>query len=120
MGRVHQLIPLILHHHERYDGTGYNSMMGDDIPLGARIIAVADVYDAMTSDRPYRKALTPTVARTEIISNSGTKFDPVVVYISSKYFRGWKPIHTCRLKFSGWQVWCIKKRPESFPPFFIN
>ncbi len=78
-GRVHQLIPLILHHHERYDGTGYNSMMGEDIPLGARIIAVADVYDAMTSDRPYRKALTPTVARTEIISNSGTKFDPVVV-----------------------------------------
>ena len=78
-GRVHQLIPLILHHHERYDGTGYNSMMGEDIPLGARIIAVADVYDAMTSDRPYRKALTPTVARTEIISNSGTKFDPIVV-----------------------------------------
>ena len=73
-GRVLQLIPLILHHHERYDGTGYNSMMGDDIPLGARIIAVADVYDAMTSDRPYRKALTPTVARTEIISNSGTKY----------------------------------------------
>jgi HD-GYP domain-containing protein (c-di-GMP phosphodiesterase class II) len=78
-GRVLHLIPLILHHHERYDGKGYNSMMGDDIPLGARIIAVADVYDAMTSDRPYRKALTPTVARTEIISNSGTQYDPVVV-----------------------------------------
>jgi putative nucleotidyltransferase with HDIG domain len=78
-GRVHQLIPLILYHHERYDGSGYNAMTGDDIPLGARIIAIADVYDAMTSDRPYRKALTSTMARTEIVSNSGTKYDPVVV-----------------------------------------
>ncbi|MRR55981.1 MAG: HD domain-containing protein [Deltaproteobacteria bacterium] len=78
-GRVTELLPLILGHHEKYDGNGYHSLVGDNIPLGARIIAVADVYDALTSDRPYRKALPPFYAKNEILSNSGTHFDPRVV-----------------------------------------
>ncbi len=74
--------PLILHHHERYDGRGYpDGLKGDEIPLGARIITVADSYEAMRSDRPYRKALSPEDARAELIRNSGTQFDPHVVEI---------------------------------------
>jgi putative nucleotidyltransferase with HDIG domain len=78
-GRVTELLPLILGHHEKYDGNGFHSLVGEDIPLGARIIAVADVYDALTSDRPYRKALPPFYAKNEILSNSGSHFDPQVV-----------------------------------------
>ena len=78
-GRVLELLPLILHHHEKYDGTGYNAMLGGGIPIGARIIAAADVYDALTTDRPYRKALTPFQAKSELVSNSGVHFDPDVV-----------------------------------------
>lgn len=78
-GRVTELLPLILGHHEKYDGNGYHSLMGEGIPMGARIIAVADVYDALTTDRPYRKALPPFYAKNEILSNSGTHFDPQVV-----------------------------------------
>jgi putative nucleotidyltransferase with HDIG domain len=70
----------IRHHHERFDGKGYpDGIAGDDIPLGARIIAVADSYDAMTSDRPYRKALRHEVALIELQRGAGTQFDPSVV-----------------------------------------
>ncbi|TEB14157.1 Cyclic di-GMP phosphodiesterase response regulator RpfG [Pelotomaculum sp. FP] len=72
----------VFHHHERYDGTGYpHGLKGDQIPLGARIMAVADSYDAMTSDRPYRKAMSVEEALTEIINNSGTQFDPDIVEV---------------------------------------
>lgn len=77
--RVSELLPIIVLHHEKYDGTGYYKTPQDDIPLGARIIAVADVYDALTTDRPYRKAFSPIKARDEICGNSGTHFDPEVV-----------------------------------------
>lgn len=67
-------------HHERFDGTGYTEKIkGKEIPLEARIIAVADTFDAMTTDRPYRKGLPGKVASQEIIKNSGTQFDPEVV-----------------------------------------
>jgi len=67
-------------HHERYDGAGYpNHLRGEDIPLGARIFAVADTFDAMTSDRPYRRALSFETAFEEIRSQSGRQFDPPVV-----------------------------------------
>jgi HD-GYP domain-containing protein (c-di-GMP phosphodiesterase class II) len=78
-GRVLELLPFILQHHERYDGTGYHGLKGEDIPLGARIIAVADVYDALISDRAYRKAMTPTQAQNEITTNAGSHFCPEVV-----------------------------------------
>jgi len=68
------------HHHEKYDGTGYpDGLKGEEIPLGARIIAVADTYDAMTSTRSYRKGLKHEVAVEEIKRCSGTQFDPKVV-----------------------------------------
>jgi HD-GYP domain-containing protein (c-di-GMP phosphodiesterase class II) len=74
------IIPIIYHHHERYDGNGYmDGKSGNGIPLGARIIAVADSYEAMTSDRPYRKALSREEAVAEIARCSGTQFDPEVV-----------------------------------------
>ncbi len=68
--------------HERYDGTGYpDGLAGGDIPLAARIIGACDAYDAMTSDRPYRRAMSPEVALAELRANAGTQFDPVVVEV---------------------------------------
>ncbi len=75
-----QAVPIILHHHERYDGTGYPAgLVEGQIPLGARIFAVADTYDAITSDRPYRKGRDHTAAIDEIRKGCGTQFDPLVV-----------------------------------------
>lgn len=71
---------IVLTHHERYDGRGYpQGLVGDEIPLSARIFAVADTLDAMTSDRPYRRALPYSAAREEIIRESERQFDPKVV-----------------------------------------
>ncbi len=70
----------VRHSHERWDGSGYpDGLSGDRIPVVARIIAVADAYEALTTDRPYRKALTPEEALEEILRCSGTQFDPRVV-----------------------------------------
>ena len=70
---------LILHHHERYDGRGYpQGIEGDAIPVGARIIAVADAFDAMTSDRPYRRALPLSTVLQELEQHKGTQWDPQV------------------------------------------
>jgi putative nucleotidyltransferase with HDIG domain len=71
---------IVLTHHERFDGTGYpQGLSGANIPLGARIFVVADTLDAMTSDRPYRRALPFATAREEMIRESGKQFDPEVV-----------------------------------------
>ncbi len=71
---------IVLAHHERFDGRGYpQNLAGNKIPLGARIFAVADTFDAMTSDRPYRKGANYNQARAEIMRNSGSQFDPAVV-----------------------------------------
>jgi HD-GYP domain-containing protein (c-di-GMP phosphodiesterase class II) len=70
----------VRHHHERWDGAGYpDGLAGPEIPLGARIFAVADTLDAMTSDRPYRRALPWDDAVDEILARNGTQFDPIVV-----------------------------------------
>ncbi|MCK9615386.1 MAG: diguanylate cyclase [Candidatus Omnitrophica bacterium] len=74
--------PIILYHHERFDGFGYCSgLKGKEIPLGARIIAIADVYQALTSDRPYRKAYSMEEALKIIKEGSGTQFDPEIVKV---------------------------------------
>jgi HD-GYP domain-containing protein (c-di-GMP phosphodiesterase class II) len=74
------MIPIIRNHHERWDGTGYpDRLVGEAIPRMARIVAVADAFDAMTSDRPYRRALTPGEAFQELEAKSGTHFDPECV-----------------------------------------
>jgi HD-GYP domain-containing protein (c-di-GMP phosphodiesterase class II) len=70
----------IRHHHEHWDGNGYPSGRSrEQIPLGPRILAVADAFDAMTSNRPYRKALPQSVAIDELKTFSGVQFDPVLV-----------------------------------------
>jgi putative nucleotidyltransferase with HDIG domain len=70
----------IRHHHERFDGRGYpDGLAGTEIPLTARIVAVADAYDAMISDRPYRRAMTPVQARAEVARCAGSHFCPDVV-----------------------------------------
>ena len=71
---------IMLHHHERFDGAGYPQSLKDhDIVIGARIFAIADTYDAMTTDRPYRKALSDQDAREEITRCNGSQFDPAIV-----------------------------------------
>jgi putative nucleotidyltransferase with HDIG domain len=78
---------IVRHHHERFDGTGYpDGLKGDAIPIGARIVAVADAFDAMTNDRPYRAAVEHGVALTELTRNSGSQFDPEIVHEFTKLF----------------------------------
>jgi response regulator RpfG family c-di-GMP phosphodiesterase len=78
---------IVLTHQERFDGSGYpQGLRGAQIPLGARLFALADTFDAMTSDRPYRKALTTEAAYAEILRCSGTQFDPELVEIFKASF----------------------------------
>jgi putative nucleotidyltransferase with HDIG domain len=79
------VLPLVRNHHERWDGNGYpDQLREDEIPMGARILAVADALDAMTSDRPYRPARTFEYAKAEILKGSATHFDPEVVTVFIK------------------------------------
>jgi cyclic di-GMP phosphodiesterase len=82
MGFLAETVSLIRHHHERFDGSGYpDGLKADAIPLTARIFAVADSFDAMTSDRPYRDSIGIERALAEIRSGAGTQFDPEVVRV---------------------------------------
>ncbi len=75
-----EVIKVVRHHHERYDGSGYpDGLAGSEIPLGARILSVADAYDALTSKRPYRDALSHTDTIAVLEEAAGTQFDPVIV-----------------------------------------
>jgi HD-GYP domain-containing protein (c-di-GMP phosphodiesterase class II) len=85
-GPLGRILPTILAHHEKHDGSGYNKVLGEKIPLEARVLAVADVYDSLTSDRPYRKAMSPYDAKDIIEKGSGTEFDPEVVEVFLKVF----------------------------------
>ena len=77
---MEDVVPCVLHHHERVDGAGYpNHLHGEDIPLGARILAVADAFDAMTTDRPYRRALSVDVAVRELRRVAGQQLDARIV-----------------------------------------
>jgi len=74
------IVPWVYHHHERWKGGGYpDGLTGEEIPLASRIIAVADTYNAMTTDRPYRKGQTHEQAVAELQEHAGTQFDPQVV-----------------------------------------
>ena len=78
-GSLRRVLPIILSHHDKFDGSGYTASQGENIPVEARVIMVADVYDSLTSDRPYRKAMAPHEARETILQGSGKEFDPKVV-----------------------------------------
>jgi len=78
-GSLRRVIPIVLAHHDKFDGSGYHPTRGESIPIEARIIAVADVYDALTSDRPYRRAMDPFEAKDVIEKGRGVDFDPHVV-----------------------------------------
>jgi HD-GYP domain-containing protein (c-di-GMP phosphodiesterase class II) len=86
-GPLHRIIPIILAHHEKVDGSGYHHVEGGHIPVEARVISVADVYDSLTSDRPYRKAMSPFDAKEIIVNGSGTDFDVAVVEAFLHAFR---------------------------------
>ncbi|MEL7565544.1 MAG: HD-GYP domain-containing protein [Dehalobacterium sp.] len=84
-----KISPIISYHHERIDGNGYYGLKGDNIPLGSRIISIADAYEAMVSPRPYQKSLSLSESWQEIKNNSGSQFDPklvqILIKITSKY-----------------------------------
>ena len=86
-GTLKRVLPIILAHHDKFDGSGYRSTKGEEIPLESRIIAVADVYDSLSSDRPYRKAMSPQEVVNIIESDAGTHFDPTVVSAFLAAFR---------------------------------
>lgn len=86
-GSLRRVLPIILAHHDRFDGSGYHPSKGEEIPIEARIITLADAYDAMISDRPYRKGVTPIEGRDAIVKGAGTTFDPSVVKAFESAFR---------------------------------
>lgn len=82
---------LVLHHHERWDGRGYPSgLRGEAIPLGSRLIALADAVDAMTSNRPYRPALSWSACWQELVANKARQFDAVLVEAAGKLWPTWE------------------------------
>jgi diguanylate cyclase (GGDEF)-like protein/PAS domain S-box-containing protein len=85
---LHNIIPLILYHHERWDGKGYpEGLKQEEIPIGARVVAIADVYQALISDRPYRQAYTKGKAREMIKQGSGRQFDPRITSLFLKILK---------------------------------
>ena len=87
MAALREAIPYVLYHHERWDGRGYPSgKAGEEIPVEARVLAVADAFDAMTSDRPYRRALSREDALAEVERCSGTQFDPEIARVFLEVF----------------------------------
>ncbi|SHJ02980.1 HDIG domain-containing protein [Dethiosulfatibacter aminovorans DSM 17477] len=85
IGFLHNVMDIVKHHHERWDGTGYpDGLSGEDLPLETTILTVADSFDAMVTDRPYRKALSVETALGEIVRCAGTQFNPGIVAVSIK------------------------------------
>jgi len=78
-GSLRRVLPIILAHQDKYEGSGDRPNKGDEIPVEARVLAVADAYDTLTSDRPYRRAVSPFEAKELIITGAGTSFDPNIV-----------------------------------------
>jgi len=82
MHLAQQIAPIVRSHHERWDGRGYpDGLKGKEIPIGARIVALVDAYDAMSTDRSYRAALPPEVIRAELEQNAGRQFDPALTVL---------------------------------------
>jgi len=86
-GSLRRVLPIILAHHDKFDGSGYHPTKAEQIPVESMVISVADVYDSLVSDRPYRKGLSPFEARDTIVKASGTDFDPRIVNAFEAAFR---------------------------------
>jgi putative nucleotidyltransferase with HDIG domain len=93
-GILKHVIPMVAYHHERWDGKGYKGLKGEEIPVGARIIAVADTYDAIVIDRAYRKGRTHEQAVRIVAQESGRQFDPAVVEVFLKLYGAEVPLET--------------------------
>jgi len=88
------VVPYILEHHERFDGRGYpQGLVGENISIKGRLLAVADTFDAMTSDRPYRKGFDPEYAFEEIVRNASTQFDPEIVVAFERSWSSRKEVY---------------------------
>ncbi|MBN2382986.1 HD-GYP domain-containing protein [bacterium] len=97
------ILPVIRHHHEHYDGQGYpDHLRGEEIPLHARIISVADMYDAMVTDRPYRQACSHSCACAEIARVAGSQLDPVVSDHFLNISKSYQPEHQLLNYYPGW------------------
>lgn len=97
VGFLEGATPILLYHHERFDGSGYPfGLKGEAIPLEARIFAAVDAYDAMTSDRPYRKAMPPEEALRDIQRNAGTQFDPRIAEAFTRVIARMQPLRQRR------------------------
>jgi len=87
------VVPIVRHHHEQWDGTGYpDGLAGADIPIGARILSVVDVFDALTSDRPYRRALSDETALAMLLEGRGKAHDPLVVDTFIRVYKDIAPV----------------------------
>jgi hypothetical protein len=114
VSHLHDLVKPVLHHHENWDGTGYPAgLKGEDIPLASRVIMIADTIDAMTTDRPYRKALGEAEVRRELVRFKGSQFDPSIcdALVMSPRFADIfvtvsrpTPFASVTLPFRGWRV----------------
>ncbi len=111
------IIPAVRHHHENWDGTGYpDRLAGFEIPLGSRIIMFADTIDAMTTDRPYRKAMTEVEVRAELQKYKGSQFDPYIcdaLLASPDYHQLFVPAHNSRSSLSFTQIFDRARRPKT-------
>ena len=95
-------VPIILHHHERFGGHGYPyGLRANEIPLGARIVAIADAYDAMINDRPYKRAMSHDAAIAELRLHAGTQFDPELVVLFCDLYADRAPRPTRRVGDDG-------------------
>jgi putative nucleotidyltransferase with HDIG domain len=111
------VVPIVRHHHESWDGSGYpDGLVGTDIPIGARILAVVDCFDALTSDRPYRRRMTDQDALQIVIERRGTMYDPLVVDTFARAYQRIMPPAEVATHPAARAVRGVREPPAAAPP----